>query len=131
MIQDTHTGQVPNAGPALAAYIRQLIAEDKLYRFYKSPAWLALRDQVLQENHYECAHCLQQGRYTRAVMVHHVNEVKQRPDMALTKTYTDQSGQERMNLVPLCFACHEAEHDRFASVRAAQQQNKFTNTERW
>lgn len=112
-------------------WIRQLIKEDKLYKFYKSDEWLQLRAEVLRDNHYECVHCLKRGRYTRAVMVHHVNEVRKKPSMALTKTYIDKTGQERMNLVPLCFACHEAEHDRFEKVRAEQGKEKFSNEERW
>lgn len=115
----------------LAAHIRQLIAEDKLYIFYKSRAWVELRNEVLRENHYECAHCSRHGRYTRAVMVHHVNEVRKRPDMALTKIYIDGEGREQKNLVPLCFACHEAEHDRFENKRAEQGKEKFANKERW
>lgn len=116
----------------LAAYIRRLIAEDKLYVFYKSRAWMELRNEVLRDNHYECAHCLQHGKYTRAVMVHHVNEVRKRPDMALTKEYKDDmSGKMVKNLVPLCNACHEAEHDRFENKRAEQGKEKFTNKERW
>lgn len=115
----------------IAAHIRQLIADNKLYVFYKSREWIELRNEVLREHHYECAHCLQQGRYTRAYMVHHVNEVRKRPDMALTKTYVDSEGQEHKNLVPLCFACHEAEHDRFELKRTAQGKEGFTNEERW
>ena len=119
------------AGNDLGAYIRQLIAEDKLYKFYKSREWMALRDEVLFENHYECQHCLARGKYTRAVMVHHVNEVRKRPDMALTKEYKDKSGTMIKNLVPLCFACHEAEHDRWEGVRAEQGRERFKNVERW
>lgn len=115
----------------LAAYIRELIDQDRLYVFYKSKEWIELREEVLRDNHYECVHCLQRGAYTRAVMVHHVNEVRKRPDMALTKTYTDQEGQEQKNLVPLCFACHEREHDRFEKIRAEQGREKFANEERW
>lgn len=115
----------------LGVYIRQLIAEDKLYRFYKSREWLQLRDEVLRDNHYECQHCLRRGKYTRAVMVHHVNEVRKRPDMALSKTYIDIEGREQKNLVPLCFACHETEHDRFEKIRSDQGKEKFTNKERW
>lgn len=115
----------------LATYIRRLLAEGNEWKFYKSREWLALRDEVLREGHYECARCLEHGRYTRAVMVHHVNEVRKRPDMALTKTYVDDEGQERKNLVPLCFACHEKEHDRFDAFRAEKAKERFSNEERW
>ena len=116
----------------LSAWIRELIAQDKLYKFYKSRAWLALRDEVLRDNHYECQHCLRRGKYARAVMVHHVNEVRKRPDMALTKEYKDiKSGAMIKNLVPLCFACHEAEHDRWEGIRKEQGRERFKNVERW
>ena len=116
---------------SLESWIRQLIRENKIWVFYKTDDWLELRDEVLRDAHYECQHCLRRGKYTRAVMVHHVNEVRKRPAMALTKTYIDKEGRERRNLVPLCFACHEAEHDRFEMSREAQGIEKFTNEERW
>lgn len=117
---------------SLAIWIRQLIHEDKLYKFYKTKDWLALRDEVMRENHYECAHCAEQGRYTRAVMVHHINEVKKRPDLALTKEYDDPiTGERKRNLIPLCFACHEEEHDRFAGFKNERAADRYTNEERW
>lgn len=115
----------------LAQWIMELIEENKLYKFYKTKEWLELRDEVLRDGHYECQHCLERGKYTRATMVHHVNEVRKRPDMALNKTYIDVEGQERKNLVPLCFACHEAEHDRYEHIRAKQGKERFTNEEKW
>lgn len=117
--------------PELEQWIKELIKEDKLYKFYKSQAWLLLRSEVLRDNHYECYHCMLEGKYTRAVMVHHVNEVRKRPDMALTKTYIDKEGQEQRNLVPLCFACHEKEHDRFGDYKRESGSERFTNDEKW
>ena len=32
------------------------------------------------------------------------------PGLALSEYYTDESGNEKRNLVPLCNACHNAEH---------------------
>ena len=116
----------------LASWIRQLISENKLYKFYKSHDWLELRDEVLRENHYECQRCAEKGMYTRAVMVHHVNEVRKHPHLALTKEIEDKvTGRTYKNLVPLCFACHEDEHDRFADFNSARNAAKFTNVERW
>ena len=115
----------------LDVWIRQLIRDNKIYAFYKSDDWLELRDDVMRDAHYECQHCLMHGIYTKAVMVHHVNEVRKRPDMALSRTYIDRAGQEQINLVPLCFACHEAEHDRFEEIRKKQGREKFSNEERW
>ena len=116
---------------SLTTHIRGLIEQDKLYKFYKSKEWIKLRNDVLKDAHYECHNCLCRGKYTRAVMVHHVNEVRKRPDMALSKTFIDKEGKEQKNLLPLCFACHEAEHDRFEKSRALQEIEKFSNKERW
>ena len=120
----------------LSGYIRELESQGRLYRFYKSREWRSLRDSVLRDSHFECARCARVGRYSRAVMVHHVNEVLQRPDLALSRYYMDDQGIQRDNLVPLCAACHETEHKRFtvdgakatATTGAAA---RFVNVERW
>lgn len=121
---------------ALAQYIRDLEGRGKLYKFYKSRAWKTLRQQVLEENHFECARCASVGRYTKATMVHHVNEVKRRPDLALSRYFTDEHGTVKLNLLPLCDACHEREHQRFATGGATDSFHQthahtFKNDERW
>lgn len=116
----------------LATWIRELIRTDQLYKFYKSKEWIELRTEVMRGDHYECQHCLQRGIYSRAEMVHHVNEVRKRPDMALTKEYVDAiTNETKRNLVSLCNACHEMEHDRFEQYRTERGLFKFTNEERW
>lgn len=116
----------------LATWIRGLIRDGQIYKFYKSKEWIELRNEVMRDDHYECQHCLKRGIYTRAEMVHHVNEVRKRPDMALTKEYTDAITKEKKrNLVSLCNSCHELEHDRFENIRAKHGTEKFTNEERW
>ena len=95
----------------LAVWIRQLIKDGNIYQFYKSNEWLDLRDDVMRDAHYECQHCLLHGKYTRAEMVHHVNEVRKRPDLALTREFIDPITKEKIiNLVALCNSCHEKEH---------------------
>lgn len=113
---------------SLAAYIRQLIQSDKLELFYKSDDWNELRNDVLDEMHHECSECLKRGRYTRAVCVHHVNEVRKRPDLALNKYYIDGHGKQQRNLVPLCNTCHNIVHDKLGEW---QRRDKFINEERW
>ena len=117
----------------LASWIRQLIREDRIWIFYKTDDWIELRDEVLKDAHNECQHCLKKGKYTRAEMVHHINEVRKRPDLALTREYIDPITKEvRSNLVALCNSCHELEHpDRFGNYRAKRGIEKFTNEERW
>lgn len=118
---------------ALDVWIRQLISEDKIYQFYKSDDWLELRDEVLRDAHYECQHCLKNGIYKRAEMVHHINEVRKRPDLALTREFVNAITNEKIiNLVALCNSCHEKEHpDRFGNYRTDRGLEKFTNEERW
>ena len=94
----------------LVKWIQELIAEDKLYKFYKSRQWLELRTRVLEEHHYECVKCRARGKITKAQTVHHINHVKDKPGLALSEHYTDESGNKKRNLVPLCNACHNAEH---------------------
>lgn len=113
---------------SLSRYIRELIQTDKLYRFYKSKEWIELRQDVLQEHHYECQVCSERGRYTRADCVHHINEVKNRPDLALSKFYIDKHGNKQKNLIPLCNRCHNDIHDKLGNW---QKTNKFSNAERW
>lgn len=119
--------RIPKNVP-LATYIRQLIAVDKVGLFYLTDDWLELRAEVLEEFHNECTECLKKGNYTRADCVHHVNEVKKRPDLALSKHYTDEDGIKKRNLVPLCNKCHNLVHDKLGEW---QRKDKFVNKERW
>ena len=111
-------------------WIRQLIKDDRIVAFYKSQEWTALRAEVLHEQHYECQRCLERGRYTRAEMVHHVNEVRKVPRLALSKHYIDEYGVEQKNLLALCNTCHEIIHDR-ANTFGSKREKRFTNVERW
>lgn len=76
--------RVPSDTP-LHEWIAALIRENKLYRFYKTWEWLALRDEVMADHHNECERCAERGRYTRADTVHHEFEVRKHPHMALTR----------------------------------------------
>ncbi len=118
---------------ALDVWIRQLIREDKIYLFYKTDDWLELRDDVMRDAHYECQHCLKNGIYKRAEMVHHINEVRKRPDLALTREFIDAITNEKIiNLIALCNSCHEKEHpDRFGNYRMQRGIERFTNEEKW
>ena len=115
-------------GRELVTWIRQLIADDRLILFYTSKEWTELRQEVLQENHYECQECLKRGRYTRADCVHHINEVRKVPSLALSKYYTDSEGNRQKQLVPLCNTCHNIVHDKLGEW---QRKDKFQNEERW
>lgn len=78
---------------------------EKVIQFYKSAAWKKLRAEVLALDHNECQRCKSKGKYSKATVVHHVNHVLDRPDLALT-LYVD--GQR--NLISLCNKCHNEVH---------------------
>jgi 5-methylcytosine-specific restriction endonuclease McrA len=105
-----------------------LLSKGQVWKFYKTDDWMTLRAEVLRDHHFECAECLKVGRYTRADCVHHVNEVRHRPDLALSRYYIDREGQQQANLVPLCNQCHNMVHDKLGDWR---NRYKYTNEERW
>lgn len=114
---------------SLATYILRLIRDDRLEVFYQTDDWKDLRIDVLEEFNYECQSCLKLGKYTRAVCVHHVNHVRKRPDLALSRYYIDKHGKKQRQLVPLCNTCHNIEHpEKFLGEKYKE---KFTNEERW
>lgn len=113
---------------SLASYIRKLIADDNIAEFYQTKEWKELRAEVLDAYNNECQECLKRGRYTKADCVHHVNEVKHRPDLALSKTFTNEEGKTQKQLIPLCNTCHNIVHDKLGNW---QRKDKFVNKERW
>lgn len=119
--------RVPTDIP-LAVYIRRLIKDDRLEEFYQTDDWKELRADVLDDFHNECQRCLEHGEYSHADCVHHVNEVRHRPDLALSRHYLDKDGQEQVQLLPLCNTCHNLVHDKLGKW---QRKDKFTNEERW
>lgn len=102
---------------SLAQWIRELIAENRLYRFYKCDEWMDLREMVLFENNYECEDCRARGRYQKAYMVHHEREVRDYPELALSRTYRDADGEHKQ-LWALCYECHEKRHGRMYKGKA-------------
>lgn len=108
----------------LVIWIRDLEQKDSLWKFYKSRAWMDLASEVLEEQHNECQECLKKGILTKADTVHHVNYVKDRPDLALSKYYIDEAGQEQRNLIAICKRCHNVVHKRFGY-------KEFINEEKW
>lgn len=120
--------RIPNDIP-FAKWIRQLIKEDNVEQFYLTDDWRELRKDVLDDFHNECQECLKEGKVTTdELCVHHVNEVRDRPELALSRYFTDDNGQTQPNLVPLCKVCHNIIHDK---LRKYQKNNRFSNEERW
>ena len=118
--------RIPDDIP-LATYIKRLIAADEIMKFYLTDDWKELRQKVLEECHNECQECLKSGKVTQAKIVHHVNELKHRPDLALSEFYVDHEGNVHPNLVPVCQDCHNILHERICGNEYKPQLNE----ERW
>lgn len=107
-------------------YLKILISSGQTSKFYKSKAWQKLSRQVIKENHGECFLCRQRKKLNKAVLVHHVRPLKQHPELAYSRTYTDSDG-EHIQLMPLCWDCHERIHER--GIYTAPK--GYTNGEKW
>lgn len=109
-------------------WIRECIEQGHAWKFYKTKQWLQLKESILEKYHYECQECLKQGKYTEAKNVHHINELKHRPELALNEYYIDSNtGEKKINLIPLCIDCHNKAHGRMCSSEHKPQLNE----ERW
>jgi len=103
----------------LEFHLKNLIKTDQLFKFYKSTAWINLREEVLKEQNFECQLCKAKGIYTKATTVHHVNYVRRVPRLALSRL--DDTGKP--NLIAVCPTCHNEIHK--------SKHKGFTNTECW
>nr|DAI76757.1 MAG TPA: HNH endonuclease [Caudoviricetes sp.] len=83
-------------------WVRSLISQNELYRFYTSAEWERLAAKARDQQHNECQRCKANGFYSPCEAVHHIKYVKRRPDLAL----------DIGNLECLCRECHETEHGR-------------------
>lgn len=106
--------------------LNQLLGDGQNHDFYCWTAWLKCREQVLAYDRHECQLCKAQGRYSRAVLVHHVKHLRDRPDLALS-LFDPETGERQ--LVSLCKACHEAQHPK--ALRPFQPSKPPLTAERW
>lgn len=122
----------------IAAWIKELIQEDRLWKFYKSIEWRSVKSEVLQSNHYECAICKQRGKITRYDVdqdgkkklistVHHNQFVRNHPELAISKYYYYE-GKRYINLIPVCKACHNQLHP---EKNKSKKKESFVNKELW
>ena len=103
-----------------ASWILSLIARNELHSFYVSGEWKRLRRSVLKKQKRRCWDCMRKSpaRITTGLNVHHINPVRERPDLALSEY--DEVGS--INLVCLCDSCHWERH---------HKRKVFINEERW
>lgn len=112
----------PDSWPA--CWILSLVAQDSMWQFYQSREWKRFRREILRTHPHRCYLCERKkpARLTLLRMpwekqkgpddkrpvaiVHHVNEVRQRPDLALSEH--DEAGKP--NVIVICPACHWDEH---------------------
>lgn len=107
-----------------------LVKAGDVHPFYVTGEWRRLSAEVLRQDKGECQLCKARGRYRRADLVHHVNHVRRRPELALDMWYADQDGAKRKNLVSVCRECHETicHPER---MRRGNRQSGYRNAERW
>lgn len=105
----------------LVNWINKLIREDNIHAFYISKSWIELRSKVLKEQNNECQICKERGKYKRARTVHHIKHIKNRPDLALT----------RSNLLCVCEACHNELHPEKFEKYIFKTKKSELNEERW
>lgn len=96
-------------------WLLHLIETNDLIKFYKSKEWKRLRRRALQRDNFECQLCKKKGKFAKAKNVHHIEEVKDKPERALDET----------NLLSLCIKCHNQIHEKGFKTE------KFWQPERW
>lgn len=115
--------------PQELEHLRQLIAEGKEHAFYDSGKWHRERAFVLRQDKYECQMCRARGRYRAAVLVHHVQHLTLRPDLALQMWAADEHGELHRQLLSVCRPCHELCHPE--RQRTQRRTPRFEPPECW
>lgn len=101
--------------------------------FYNNKDWRQTRERIKKRDNYECQWCKREGRVTidtgalnrngrkkNALIVHHIKERLDYPELAL----------EDDNLVTVCFECHEKHHERWTENHKPKK-NKWSDDEIW
>lgn len=108
--------------------LRLLIEAGEEEKFYSWQEWKRLSNTVRTRlDHAECQLCRARGKVGPGEIVHHVQHLRDRPDLALS--IWDPETHERQ-LLTLCRACHEMQHpERMRPQRGAAA--KPLTVERW
>jgi 5-methylcytosine-specific restriction endonuclease McrA len=99
---------IPTVGPSRARRESRLEAN----RFYASERWRRFRRLYLFDNP-ACEDCLEQGIVVPAIVVHHIEERRDRPDLAYEVT----------NMRALCVPCHNRHHKGNARMAGEGEQS--------
>lgn len=127
--QQTEVGEVTRMD-SFFKWLTGLIESGDPHLFYVSSRWLRKREEILRMDRYECQLCKQRGRYRKAELVHHVNHVKDRPDLALSDEFVGADGVRRRQLISVCRECHETVcHPE--RMKKSSRKSRFTTPERW
>lgn len=111
---------------ARLAQLRALIQAGRKDVFYSWPEWQGLRIDVLRLDNYECQRCKARGKFAPARIVHHVQHLEVRPDLAL-RVWDPDTGDRQ--LVSVCKQCHEELHPE--SQRQFRRIRAPLTAERW
>lgn len=112
----------------LSDNVKQRVSQGDTDLLYKTWEWQELREKILLRDHYECQRCdghnglgkpIKRIKLTKANTVHHIQEVRDRPDLMM----------EESNLISLCHECHDIVHDR--TVERFNKQKPRLTEERW
>ena len=98
------------------ARLQAQIDNGEEHLFYCCAPWKDCREKVLKIDHYECQLCKARGKYRRAVIVHHVKHLTDRPDLALSVSDPDTGERQ---LISVCKQCHEDLHPEAMRVACA------------
>ena len=110
--------------------------EKEIKKFYNSKEWQKKREYILKRDNHECQDCVTRlekaklegitlvGRdrlIRRAEQVHHIEELKVRPDLKLDDD----------NLTSLCGICHNIRHDRYVYGFRRKNKKNYASEEKW
>ncbi len=84
-----------------------MLSQAEATAIYESKEFRRLRKVVIAMDKGECVICKSKGKYTKGIICHHVNHVKQHPDKALD-IYYDDNGVQKRNIILVCRSCHES-----------------------
>lgn len=108
--------------------IKKLILSGAEHDFYNDYYWRKLSHEVIHEQHGECQLCKSRGRYGKGIITHHVNHLKDRPDLAYSRYYIAEDGSKQRNLIAVCRSCHEVLHP---MEWHKKRKERYQNEEQW